>query len=117
MPFHTNHIDHVPRINGLKCISVKWQKLKTLGVIVNLYIEKFAIIQQKEKKKRPDGLIKWVGIQTQLIQILLQEIHVIFGVVDLFKKNLITFINFCLIQNFSFLVLKVSHLLHIHNKN
>ena len=86
-------------------------------MIVNIYIEKFAIIQQKEKKKRPDGLIKWVGIQTQLIQILLQEIHVIFGVVDLFKKNLITFINFCLIQNFSFLVLKVSHLLHIHNKN
>ena len=53
----------------------------------NLYIEKFAIIQQKEKKKRPDGLIKWVGIQTQLIQILLQEIHVIFGVVHLFLKK------------------------------
>ena len=117
MPFQTNHIDHVPRINSLKCLSEKWQKLKTLGVIVNLYIEKFAIIQQKEKKKRLDGLIKWVGIQTQLIQILLQEIHVIFGVVDLFKKNLITFINFCLIQNFSFLVLKVSHLLHIYNKS
>ena len=74
MPFHTNHIDHIPRINGLKCLSLKLQKLKTLGVIVNLYIEKF----------RPDGLIKWVGIQTQLIQILLQEIHVIFGVVHLF---------------------------------
>ena len=84
MPFHTNHIDHVPRINGSKCLSVKRQKLKTLVVIVNLYIEKFAIIQQKEKKKRPDGLIKWVGIQTQLIQILLKEIHVIFGIVDLF---------------------------------
>ena len=54
----------------------------------NLYIEKFAIIQQKEKKKRLDGLIKWVGIQTQLIQILLQEIHVIFGVVDLFFKKI-----------------------------
>ena len=53
----------------------------------NLYLEKFAIIQQKEKKKRPDGLIKWVGIQTQLIQILLQEIHVIFGV-DLFLKKI-----------------------------
>ena len=76
MPFHTNHIDHIPRINSLKCHSVKWQKLKTLGVIVNLYIENF----------RPDGLIKWVGIQTQLIQILLQEIHVIFGVV-FFKKK------------------------------
>ena len=70
MPFQTNHIDHVPRINSLKCLSEKWQKLKTLGVTVNLYIEKFAIIQQKEKKKRLDGLIKWVGIQTQLIQIL-----------------------------------------------
>ena len=88
MPFQTNHIDHVPRINSLKCLSEKWQKLKTLGVIVNLYIEKFAIIQQKEKKKRPDGLIKWVGIQTQLIQILLQEIHVIFGVVDIFYKKI-----------------------------
>ena len=88
MPFQTNHIDHVPRINSLKCLSEKWQKLKTLGVIVNLYIEKFAIIQQKEKKKRLDGLIKWVGIQTQLIQILLQEIHVIFGVVDLFFKKI-----------------------------
>ena len=88
MPFQTNHIDHVPRINSLKCLSEKWQKLKTLGVIVNLYIEKFAIIQQKEKKKRLDGLIKWVGIQTQLIQILLQEIHVIFGVVDLFLKKI-----------------------------
>ena len=54
VPFHTNHIDYVPRINGLKFLSVKWQKLKTLGVIVNLYVEKF----------RPDGLIKWVGIQT-----------------------------------------------------
>ena len=87
MPFHTNHIDHVPRINGSKCLSVKWQKLKTLGVIVNLYIEKFAIIQQKEKKKRPDGLIKWVGIQTQLIQILLQEIHIIFLVLLIFVKK------------------------------
>ena len=54
----------------------------------NLYLEKFAIIQQKEKKKRPDGLIKWVGIQTQLIQILLQEIHVIFDVVVFFKKKI-----------------------------
>ena len=88
MPFQTNHIDHVPRINSLKCLSEKWQKLKTLGVIVNLYIEMFAIIQQKEKKKRSDGLIKWVGIQTQLIQILLQEIRVIFGVVDLFLKKI-----------------------------
>ena len=77
VPFHTNHIDHIPRINSLKCLSVKWQKLKTIGVIVNLYIEKF----------RPDGLIKWVGIQTQLIQILLQEIHVIFLVLLIFVKK------------------------------
>ena len=42
----------------------------------------------KREKERSDGLIKWVGIQTQLIQILLQKIHVIFGVVDLFKKKI-----------------------------
>ena len=32
-------------------------------------------------------------------------------------KERLTVINFCLIQNFSFLILKVSHLLHVHNKS
>ena len=70
-------------------------------MIVNLYIEKFAIIQQKEKKKRPDGLIKWVGIQTQLIQILLQEIHIIFLVLLIFvkKKKVKKSLNFKYINN------------------
>ena len=35
------------------------------------------------------------------------------GIVVLFKiKNVITVINFCLTQKFSFLILKVSHLLY-----
>ena len=54
---------------------------------LNLYIERFAIIQQKEKKKRLDGLIKWVGIQTQLIQILLRRYTLFLVLFIFFKKN------------------------------
>ena len=97
-------------------MEIEWWKKWSQTGSKSLYRKVCNYSAKREKEKA--GWVNKVGRNSNSADSnFIAEIHVIFGVVHLFKKKLITFINFCLIQNFNFLVKKVSHLLHFHNKS
>ena len=102
--------------DGNWVMKIEWWKKWSQTGSKSLYRKVCNYSAKREKEKA--GWVNKVGRNSNSADSnFIVEIHVIFGVVHLFLKKLITFINFCLIQNFNFLVTKVSHLLHFHNKS